>query len=205
MTEGEICTVALGRVGEKQSVDNLTGNTTSAKLCRAVYAMARDAALEEYPWPFAARRAVLAVEADSSDDDESRATAGWTYTYRLPADLLCPRYIETGLLNPAADQQIAFSLEDDSDVGPVLLTNKQDAELVYTRKVTETGKFTPLFTDALAWRVAYELSFSLPVKPAVGERMIQMYQMKVAQAAASVFRHMKEAPPQKPSGIRARY
>lgn len=207
LTEGQICTVALGRVGEKQAVDNLNANTTAAKLCKAVYEMARDACLEEYPWPFATRRAILGVLADDATDTEARDTTAYSFVYAVPTDMLIggARYIETGLANPAPDQQIPFVIEDDEEEGPILLTNQEDAELVYTRKVTETGKFTPLFTDALAWRIAYELCFSLPVKPEVAARMLGAYQMKVAEAAASAFRHQTPAAKPKPASIRARY
>ena len=209
MTPGQICTVALGRVGEKQAVDNLSANTTAAKLCNAIYELARDSALEEHPWPFATRRATLGVLADDEDDDEARANTAWQYVYALPTDILpggvgC-RYLETGLPNPAPDQQIPFVLEDDADEGLVLLTNQNDAELVYTRKVTETGKFSPLFTDALAWRIAYELCFALPVKPGTAERMWQAYQAKVSQAAASTMKHQLPGLPPKPKSVRVRY
>jgi hypothetical protein len=203
LTPGQICTIALHRVGEKQRVDNLDANTTSAKLCNAIYAMARDACLEEFAWPFATRRAVLDVLADDEDDDEART--GWAYTYALPTDCLAPLYIESGLQHPAPDQQVPFRVEDDEEEGPVLLTDMEEAELVYTRVTTETGKFTPLFADALAWRIAYELALCLPVKPQVGERMMAMYRAKVNEAAAATLRHSKDTPVPKPASVRARY
>ena len=205
LTDAQICTLALNRVGEKQPLGSLKDATNAGRLCRLVYPLARDGALEEFPWPFARRRAALALLADDEDDAEARENTGYAYVYALPSDCLVPRYLETGLLNPAEDQKIPFELEDDADQSTgVLLTNQEDAELVYTWRVTETAKFTPLFADALAWRVAYELCFSLPVKPAVGERAMQMYQMKVAEAAASTQRHAQLAPKPKPLSVRAR-
>lgn len=205
LTDAQICSLALNRVGEKQPLGSLNDATTAGRLCKLVYPLARDGALEEFEWPFARRRATLALLADDEDDDEARENSGWAYVYALPSDCLVPRYLETGLLNPAESQKIPFELEDDEDQSTgVLLTNESDAELVYTRKVTESGKFTPLFADALAWRVAYELCFSLPVKPAVGERALQMYRLKLADAAASTQRHAQLAPKPLPSSIRAR-
>ena len=204
LTDAQICTIALARVGEKQAIDNLNADTTAAKLCNAIYQSARDTALEEAWWSFAKRRAVLAVLADDSSDTEARANSPWTYVYALPADCLLPRYIETGLPNPAPDQRIPFELEDDATEGRLLLTNQEEAELVYTMRQTNPGKFSPKFSDALAWRIAYELCFSLPVKPSVGERAMQMYRFAIADAAASDRAHQTPSPPPKPASVRAR-
>lgn len=205
LTEAQICTLALSRVGEKQAIDNLNANTTAAKLCKVLYENCRDSALEEAWWSFAKRRATLAVLADDENDAEARENSPWTYVYSLPADCLVPRYIETGLPNPAPDQRIPFELEDDATEGRLLLTNQETAELVYTMRQTLTGKYTPKFCDALAWRIAYELHFALPVKPAVGERAMQMYRFTIADAAASDRAHQTPSPPPKPSSVRARY
>lgn len=205
MTEAQICTVALARVGEKQAIDNLSANTTAAKLCRAIYEMSRDAVLEEFWWSFAKRRETLAVVADDEDDAEARPNSPWTYVYELPTDCLLPRYIETGLPNPAPDQKIPFELEDDGSEGRLLLTNQPTAELVYTMRQSNTGKFPPKFIDALAWRLAYELCASLPVKTGVAERMMQRYAYAVADAAASDKAHQTPSARPKPASVRARY
>lgn len=205
MTPAQICTVALGRVGEKQAIDNLDANTASAKLCKAVYELSRDACLEEYWWSFAKRRATLNLLADDTADTEFRDNAGWSYVYSLPNDCLLPRYIETGLLHPAPDQTIPFELEDDASEGRLLLTTQEDAELVYTMRQENAGKFPPSFCNALSWRMAYELCFSLPVKPQVAERAMMAYRMALADAAASDKAHQSPAPKPKPASVRARY
>lgn len=204
LSDAQICTVALARVGEKQPIDSLNATTSSARLCKAIYELARDAALEEFPWPFATRRALLAVLADEATDAAART--GWAYTYSLPADCLAPRYLVTGLEgteNVDPSLQPAFEVEDDAVEGRVLVTNQEDAELVYTVRQDNPGKFTPLFCDALAWRIAYELALSLPVKAPLAQMCWQMYQVKVQEAAAATFKHMKESPAT-PASVRAR-
>lgn len=202
LTPAQICTLALRRAGEKQAVDDLGDDTVEAEIANGMYEHARDVVLEERYWSFAKRRAVLGVLASSESDTEART--GWAFTYAVPDDCIKPRYIETGIKNPAPDQQPAFELEDDEEEGRILLTDYEDAELVYTYRVTLTGKFTPLFTDALIWRLAYEFTFAIPVKPGAGERMMGAYEMALSKAAASDYNSQTPSKPARPSAVRAR-
>lgn len=203
VTPAQICNLGLLKAGEKQFIDALSDASELAQVSNLIYEPCRDEVLEAFWWPFATRRADLAVLADSEDDAYARS--GWAYTYAVPADMLAPRYIETGIQNPAPDQQIPMLWEDDANQSRgVILTNQTSAELVYTRRTTETGKFSAKFVNALAWRLAYEFTFGIPVKPGVAERMLQGYMMALNDAAASSFKHSTPPPPPRPAAIRAR-
>lgn len=197
LTPADICSLGLVKLGQKP-IDDLNGSTANARVAKVIYEPSRDALLEAAPWPFATRRALLGLL--------TITRTGWAYVYQCPTDMVpgCARYLETGLPNPAPDQQIPFRLEDDATEGAILLTNQQAAELVYTRAVAETVKFTPLFVEALAWKLAYEFTFSIPVKPQVAERMLQQFNLKLAEAIASAFKHQTLSAPARPSAIRAR-
>lgn len=206
LTPGDICNVALSKLGETKFIDSLTANTNNARVANLLYEPSRDALLEMVPWPFAERNVVLGELFNATDDSTNvlLANSGWGYVYALPTDCLCPRYIETGLPNPAEDQKIPFKLRDSASNGVVLLTNEEDAELVYTRKVTETGKFSPLFVEALAWKLAYEFTFAIPVKPGVAERMMAGFNQRLLEAAAASQKHEQQSPKPRPGAIRAR-
>lgn len=201
-TPAGICNLALLKMGEKQMIDALSDSSELAQVCNVLYEPMRNLVLEEFWWPFATRRADLAIAANSSGVALTHSV--YDNVYALPADCLMPRYIETGLPNPAPDQQIPFTMEDYADTGRVLATSEDEAELVYTRLVTETGKFTPKFVDALAWRLAVELAAAIPVRRDIAEKLLQGYHYAVADAAASAFKHTTPPPPARPAAIRAR-
>jgi hypothetical protein len=177
-SEAEICNLALLLVGNTQFLDDLDDPTEAGEVCAQVYEKARDAALEAYPWPFATRRQSLALIAGLE-------VGGWAYAYALNGDVLAPRWLDVGIEYPSESQQPPFRVEDNATYNRILLTNQADAKLVYTRKVTETGKFSPLFVEALAAKVAMYLGFGLIKKPAVGMAMMRVFDSVLARAAAA--------------------
>lgn len=189
-TEAELCNIALGRIGQRQYIDALTEATTEAEACAVYYGHARDVVLASFPWPWATRRAVLAVLSDDEDDADARP--GWAFTYALPADCVTVLRLhdeEAGERGFTAETRIPFKLEHDPVSGlRVLLTDLENAELLYVAKLELVGLFPPLFADAVAWRLAADLALVLPVKPQVGLAMEQRYELALAKAGAAEFR-----------------
>jgi hypothetical protein len=182
-TEAQLCNIALLRTGERQTIDSLEEATEAARACKSLYAPARDACLEDHQWSFATKRVVLAETTQTRD--------GWTYAYAMPSDCLVPRYIYAGLRNPAPASRIRFAVElNDAGDGSLLLGDFEAAgyPLVYTARVETVALFTPLFVDALAWRLAIDLALAITVKPQVGLAMRQGYQQALNRAIASDLR-----------------
>lgn len=177
-TAAQLCNIALARVGQRQFIDNLDENNAQAKLCKTLYAPARDTVLESFAWQFAARRATLALLAAVTRD-------GWTYAYDLPSDCLAPREIYAGTRNPAGEQRIPWSVEDDPTYGRIVLTDQAEAVLSYTRAMETVALFPPLFIEALAWKLASDLALSLPVKPAVFPMTKREYEIALSRAIAA--------------------
>lgn len=194
LTDAEICNVALARVGQREFIDDLNDASAQAQVCKALFTAARDAVLESFAWPFATRRATLALLAGATRDS-------WGYVYVLPSDCVAVRYVYAGTRNPASDERIAYAREiaDDANGNPtvhVLLTDQIDAVLVYTALISVTALYPPLFVDALAWRLAADLALALPVKPEVGLRMQQGYSLALNRAAASQLKQQQlDVPP----------
>lgn len=175
----QIVNLALSRIGHRQPIDDLDEDTEAAAMATVAYELSRDAVLEEFRWPFATKRATLALLASETLDD-------WSYIYALPTDCLVPQFIDPGVSMPARNQRIAFALEYyESTEREVVLTNQEDAILVYTFKAENVTLFTPLFVQALAWKMAAEFALALAVKPAVGVAMEEKYQEALAKAVSS--------------------
>lgn len=154
-TAAEIANLALSYAGHGLDLDNLNEDTNEARAALRCYGPARDELLERYQWKFATKRATLAILANEERD-------GWGFVYALPADCLVPRYIWSGVRNPNADEKVPFDVEA-TDTGACLLTDAEDAVLVYTARIEEVSRFTPGFVKALAWAIAVELCLVLPI------------------------------------------
>ena len=191
-TEAALCNLALANVGETQLIDSLDQPGLSARLCKAHYRTARNALLERRWWRWATRRAVLPLTTETR--------SGWEYVYALPADCLTARFIWNGYEEPPLDARVPFDLEANSAAtGRVLLTDWEEAELVYTSDALPVAQYPALFVEALAWELTVRLSLALPKKQqlAVGARAEASRWLSLA-AAADINQAQKGASPDSP-------
>jgi hypothetical protein len=169
----EICNVALSRVGAG-SIQALTEATREARACRTHYEMARDATLRDHDWQFARKRVVLALLSEAFD--------GWTYGYAYPADCIAARSILNEASTDPADA-IAYEVGvNAAKSAKVVLTEQEDAILVYTALVTNTSIYDASFVDALAWRLASELAVPLRADTALQDGFMKKYLMQLGSA-----------------------
>jgi hypothetical protein len=144
-----ICNLALSHIGDAANVSDLEEGSVQADHCARFYPIARDELFELHPWSFAKRRAVLAL---LSDPPESN----WLFAYALPAGCIKVRAV---LAEGAADkEQSVFDIEADDDGNRVLFTDVEDARVIYTKRITDTARFSPLFVSALSRLLASYLA-----------------------------------------------
>lgn len=167
--EVDICNTALGHLGDEATVSAISppDGSVQAGHCARFYPIVRDALLEMHTWGFNTQRAVLAVS-------PTDPPVGWAYAYAVPSlcvkpiavlmpnslpDLFLP---EPALITPtgtdtlnAQDYIVEASPVDGT---PILYTNVEEASLLYSLGITDTTKFTPLFTMALARLLASYLA-----------------------------------------------
>lgn len=154
----EICSMALARVGEPPITD-IDGTDPNSTRCRQFYAIARDSLLRKYPWNFATTRARL-------QRDAKAPAWGFPYQYALPADYIRLQNVnDFPLMDPLTGEDlgpppIPYEIESG-----FILTFLDTVFIKYTRRVTESGRFDAMFVDALAARLAFDLSIPLR-KPA---------------------------------------
>lgn len=188
-TDVSICNLALARVGVREFIDSLDGAEAEAQACKVLYAHCRDTLLASFPWPFAQRRASLALVAGAE-------RTNWTYAYALPADYLGGQAITGATRTPSSDARVSFTVEGDATSGRLLLADQEDIEFVYTAAVTDPALFSPLFADALAWLLARELSVTIPNKADYRAQADTMFERQLSRAAAVALGESHEVEPE---------
>jgi hypothetical protein len=170
----EICNLALSHLGDTATVASIDPPEGSAQAehCARFYPFARDSLIEMHPWGFATRRIVLAelantwpqwahayarpadcvtvisvIPPDSTDDYQSRVV--WPYPTSYPSS-------PGATFAAGVPQPYACELND--NLAQVILTNQEQATLRYVARVTDTTKFSHLFTLALSWHLASMLA-----------------------------------------------
>lgn len=171
-SEVDICNLALSHLGDNATVATINPPDGSAQAdhCARFYPMARDALLEMHTWDFTVSRMALALLSTNA--------AGWAYTYAAPSNVLSL----ISILDPAAPDDYSaatppsslyeapilavgqyspqpFQAEIDETTGAdIILTNQVNALARYSKRVTDTTKFSPTFVRALTWLLASELA-----------------------------------------------
>ena len=136
-TETEICNLSLSGLGAKRlGATDLADNTLlEAILCNLHYTRTRDALLRSYFWRFARARQVLVQ--DTTDPDFE-----WDNQFVLPDDFV--RFRSVFEEAAVSSRNRRHSIEGDR-----YLTNFDEVNLRYIKKVTDVLKFDPVFVKYL--------------------------------------------------------
>jgi len=195
-SEVDIANLALAHLGDSATIASLNPPEGSAQAehCARFYPVARDTLLEMHTWNFAMRRA--------SPAELTNTCVQWDYAYARPAD--CLRVVavlppdadddyiggNAGVFNLAApygglEVEQPYVMEINDSLAQVIYTDQQDALIRYIARVTDTTKFSALFTLTLSWHLAAMLAGPV-IKGDVGKdeakRCTQMMGSFLAQA-----------------------
>jgi hypothetical protein len=199
-----IWNLALGHVGEGTQVSDPDEATTVARVCRRSWDQARDAVLAEHPWLWARRLVTLAASATVPDP--------WPYAYVMPADVITilsvnPTWVDawttgtadyfwtdgagaiyagtlaaTTMLAPVR-WAIGGVTDEDGLETQVILSETTLGSVTYTRRVENTEIYPPIFTDAVSWRLAFEVCVPLSRSSEIRQLAWSVYQQRLGQAA----------------------
>lgn len=161
----ELCNFALTRLGHQQ-ITSLDESTKGADLCRLHYAPTRDALLRSHPWNFAIKRATLALETATPNHE-------FGYQHALPSD--CIKVLRTGI--EAQNSADNYRIE-----GRKLLSDETVVNVEYIARIEDVAQFDDLFTDALAQRLAAEISVALTDNASLTKSLWDVYTMKLNEA-----------------------
>ena len=206
-SEVDICNVALAHLGDTGTVASIDPPEGSAQAehCARFYPIARDTLLELHDWNFATRRSTgAAVQPE---------TTAWAFAYAKPNKALKV----FAVLPPTADADHTgalgqpnpepFVVEVDNNGNEIIYTNIEDAVLRYTVRVTDSTRFSALYTETLTWKLAAMLAGPV-IKGDVGQteakRCEAMMQIYLSQAKLADVRQRHVQRQHTPSSIASR-
>jgi hypothetical protein len=163
-SEVAICNMALAELGRGLSITAMDEASTAARACKLHYPYARDAVLRSYDWNFAAARVELAANATVPAFE-------YAFAYDLPADCLLVRAVFEG----EAEKWVVEGRQILTDMSAPIFVK-------YTRLVTDTAQFDPLFVVALSARLASEIAVKLSESVSRAQSLWQVYQAKLTEA-----------------------
>jgi len=167
----EICNLALSLLGSDPITSLENPESKIEQLCALQYPLMRDAVLEEVEWSFAVRR--------YANDSPVVATPEWGYQYKfqIATDILrvtfCSDNSDELLYNP----QFQWVVEDD-----FILCNSTQIYYRTINTIEDTTKFSTLFIQALAARLAMEMCIPLTENLKMYEGLVNMYAAKMQKA-----------------------
>jgi hypothetical protein len=163
----EICNLALAKIGHEPRINDLNENTKGARLCSTFYNPCRRALLREFLWRFARKKAVLAPLSETPAFDGGKM-------FQLPAD--CLRVIGTD-----DDYKYGYGrwyVEQDKIIADTDVLN-----IVYIADIENPAYFDPIFDQALACRLAIDLSIPITQSGTRRSEMVDEYRAHRTHAA----------------------
>lgn len=161
VSEVGIINAALSKI-DGNAITSIGQDGVEGEVSQTLYTLTRDALLASHPWNFAIGRSELTLDA-------SAPAFEFDNQYLLPADCLrCVKLYNTSLM---------WKKE-----GNRLLTDASTAQLIYIKKVTDTGLFSPGFTEALITKLAAEMTVKITGSQTAAQGLYQEFKDKLKDA-----------------------
>ncbi len=149
-------------------IASMSESSSAATYASAVWEYVRDEVLEEHDWNFAKLTAELAQDTATPTDPK------WDYRYVKPANCLKIRSI-------VDEGNTPYEYVEEGDYIYCNFDNSDHSLFMrYTTVITDPTKYSPSFINALAWRLAAELSLKLAAEG--HDRCMREYFMSIAMA-----------------------
>jgi hypothetical protein len=174
---------ALTKLGEDRIL-LLTDDNKRARTINQMFDDVLDAELRRYRWTFAITRDSLPALADAP-------AWGYAYKYPLPSDYLALIQVNDIYVR-AGNSSALWSVE----AGHILTNIEAPLKVRYIQRVTNPGLFDPMFSEALACKLAMEACETLTQSETKFNRMAEQYKATVldAQRQASIENPPDELP-----------
>jgi hypothetical protein len=160
---------ALTKLGEDR-VLLLTDDNKRARTINQMFDDVLDAELRRYRWTFAITRDSLPALADAP-------AWGYAYKYPLPSDYLALVQVNDIYVR-AGNSSALWSVE----AGHILTNIEAPLKVRYIQRVTNPGLFDPMFSEALACKLAMEACETLTQSETKFNRLAEQYKVAVLDA-----------------------
>jgi hypothetical protein len=199
----EIANMALGHLGQSFQIADLdTEQSNEANVMRLFYPIVRDAVLTERRWPFTEKIRDLSLITDEPEGDE------WNYLYQYPSDCLSFWRILSGTTQDTIDSQVPYRIvANPNQTGlKAILTNEQNATGEYCRRSDDPTIYSPNFTLAVSFKLAFMIAPALTTGDPKNLRKscFDLYAQTMSQAAAQAFNEQRLGPKPESEFIRVR-
>jgi hypothetical protein len=177
----DICNAALIKLGQDIRIVTFGEQTKAGRLFAVIWDRILEYVLADAAWPFATKSVALALLDEPA--------LGWQYAYDYPSDCLnaitvctedgvrsAARCAFAGNVYPNANEFEVLQGEQSA----IIATDLESAYLIYSSRVDDTGKFPPLFVDALSSRLAIEAAPALASE--IGLRLAPQLEQKYLAA-----------------------
>lgn len=183
----QIANMALVHLGHEKPIGNLmTEKSSEAITARTFYDIAVDMVLSKVAWPFAT------TFGDAGLIEEEPNTE-WAYSYRYPSNCITVRRVISGLRNDNRDQKVPFKIGEDA-TGQLFWCDEQDAIIEYTKRITETARFSADFTLTVSYYLAYLMAPGITSGDEFkrGELAFALYEQNLLDAENRAFNEQQD-------------
>lgn len=160
MNKIDIANLALNHLGIGRTIASFDEASEEASAIKAVFDIAVNTTLQDGIWSFAKRKQPLSLL-------ETTTSEKYTHIYALPQD--CIRIISL-----VSGQPFELLLKTPSQ--KVLLTNDENAVLVYTSNSVDSSLYPSTFIMALSYQLAFLIAFRLTGKRELVEMSFKLYE-----------------------------
>lgn len=175
-SEVEIYNMACSSIGAASDIAATDEGSPEAVACNTWYTQVRDQVLGAAYWSSVRATARLAVLAERDNDVDwvsGDPEPGWNYAYARPSDMLRPRYLTTYA-------QFVLGLRGTNT--PALMTNQENALLIYTKRQTEVNVWDADLAEAIAFQLGAHVAIQLTGSRGKRNEAYQLAQEKVTIA-----------------------
>lgn len=204
-SEVVIANMALSRIKVSQRIASFDDPGPASSNCGFWYPICRDRMLKYAPWDFARSSVALAT-------DPTTTFPGWKYAYQFPSNCIHAVAVMTahgmrfgpewwvgafwpGLYSNFAIPKIPFQvIQNATGTGRTIVTDIPNAYLYFIATVTLPTLFDAMFTDALAWDVAKEVSGPMRADPQWSKLATQMAKSTLLEAMSQMMNQAQQDP-----------
>lgn len=175
----DICNMAQGHIGSATRITSIDppDGSVEADRCAMFFDIARRMLIEATAPSWAKTRVTLGATTNPS--------ASWLFAYTKPSDCIKPLRIPTGLPSANGLLRVEDVSADFVVEGDLILTDREDATLIYLRDVDNPPAVTPMWTLAHSYMLASLLAGGA-IKGRPGAQAAgQFYQLALSHARAA--------------------